>query len=332
MRDKKGTSAADRLPQFLKSPIFTSTGRTSQDLLFEKVHGLVGDASVEKFGLSDGDWSKLANEVNIIINSAASVRFDDPMKKALAINVLPTITCLKLARQAKDLAAYVHVSTTYAYSQLPVTEERVHPIVIHPDLLLKKANLLDDGTLDEQCKKLYFEGRPNSYLFTKSVAENYLLEHAQGLPVAIGRLSMITVTRYEPEPGFIDVLQAANVLAFVGAIGALRVFNYDPSIYVHGMAVDTAANSLLAIGYLTATKYRQSDMRVYNITQAYVEAQIVQKICTDVFHEYPSSTAFRTPADLSGRPSKLWYTYNRWISEWLFVFVIDKILICFGFN
>jgi thioester reductase-like protein len=34
---------------------------------------------VENLGLSNEDKEKLINEVNVIINSAASVNFDDPL-------------------------------------------------------------------------------------------------------------------------------------------------------------------------------------------------------------------------------------------------------------
>ena len=45
-----------------------------------------GDLIIEKLGLSDEDRIRIVNEVNVIINSAASVNFDDPLQDALQIN------------------------------------------------------------------------------------------------------------------------------------------------------------------------------------------------------------------------------------------------------
>ena len=41
---------------------------------------------IEKLGLSEEDRLTIENEVNVIINSAASVNFDDPLQDALQIN------------------------------------------------------------------------------------------------------------------------------------------------------------------------------------------------------------------------------------------------------
>lgn len=41
----------------------------------------------------------LQNEVNIIINCAASVNFDDPLKEALNINYFGTLRLLDLAHK-----------------------------------------------------------------------------------------------------------------------------------------------------------------------------------------------------------------------------------------
>jgi fatty acyl-CoA reductase len=41
---------------------------------------------VENLGLSAEDREKITSEVNVIINSAASVNFDDPLQDALQIN------------------------------------------------------------------------------------------------------------------------------------------------------------------------------------------------------------------------------------------------------
>ena len=41
---------------------------------------------MDKLGLSDEDRAKITENVQVILNSAASVRFDDPLIEALNIN------------------------------------------------------------------------------------------------------------------------------------------------------------------------------------------------------------------------------------------------------
>ena len=329
VRDKRGVSASDRVDELIKSPVFSGANRVPYALAKDKIRPIVGDASLERLGMSADDWKRLASEVNVIFNSAASVRFDDPIKKALAINCQPTVCCLQLARESRHLAAYVHVSTCYAYCHLPTTEEKVYPTAVTYEKLENISKMHDDEALDKLCREKFFEGRPNSYVFTKALAENYLVDHAQGVPTAIGRLSMVAGARREPEVGFIDVLQAGMFVGFTQAMGALRTFDFDPSVYLPLIHVDTAANSLLTIGWLTADKYRHQ-IRVYNCTECVVPNAAGLKVFEVVNKECPSLRAFRPTMTLDKKPSWLSYNYNRWISEWLFVFILEKILRLFG--
>lgn len=50
---------------------------------------------------------------NIILNSAASVNFDDPLKEALQINYFGCLRMLDLAKECKNLEVFTHVSTCY---------------------------------------------------------------------------------------------------------------------------------------------------------------------------------------------------------------------------
>jgi fatty acyl-CoA reductase len=55
----------------------------------------------------------VTNEVEVIINSAASVNFDDPLQEALQINYFGSLRMLELAKECKHLLVFTHVSTAY---------------------------------------------------------------------------------------------------------------------------------------------------------------------------------------------------------------------------
>lgn len=52
-------------------------------------------------------------QVDFIFHGAATVRFDEPIKTAVEINVRGTREMLHLARACTKLRAYVHISTAY---------------------------------------------------------------------------------------------------------------------------------------------------------------------------------------------------------------------------
>ena len=54
--------------------------RQNQPNLHEKVAAVAGDIFEPKLGLSDEDEEKLMSEVSVVFHSAATVRFDEPLK------------------------------------------------------------------------------------------------------------------------------------------------------------------------------------------------------------------------------------------------------------
>ena len=63
-------------------------------MMHEKVVGVAGDLIVEGLGISPSDREIITNEVNIIINNAASINFDDPLLDAIQINYMGSLRLL----------------------------------------------------------------------------------------------------------------------------------------------------------------------------------------------------------------------------------------------
>ena len=64
---------------------------------------MAGDLIIDKLGLSEEDRSELVNELDILINCAASVNFDDPLLDAIQINYFGCMRMLELAKECKKL-------------------------------------------------------------------------------------------------------------------------------------------------------------------------------------------------------------------------------------
>ena len=65
------------------------------------------------------------------------------------------------------------------------------------------------------------EGRPNSYTYTKSLAEYVLANEAKDLPLAIYRPSIVSGSAREPYPGWVDCIHGPT-----GIIVAVSRFNF----------------------------------------------------------------------------------------------------------
>ena len=92
-----------------------------------KIVPIQGDLLKEGLALSEKDAALVAETCNVIINSAASVSFDDPLQDALAINYFGSFRMLKLAQTCKNLDVFTQVSTAYVNcNRQGVIEEKIY--------------------------------------------------------------------------------------------------------------------------------------------------------------------------------------------------------------
>ena len=79
--------------------------------------------------MSDRDRSELKEEINVVFHSAASIKFDDELSKAVLMNVRGTKELMDLAKGMGNLESFVHVSTCYSHCHLrdEVIQEKIYP-------------------------------------------------------------------------------------------------------------------------------------------------------------------------------------------------------------
>lgn len=81
--------------------------KTNPEVL-KKVTAVAGDVQEVALGLSPEDRKTLTENVNMIYHAAASIRFDDPLKKAVFLNVRGTKFMLELAKQCTNLIVSIY--------------------------------------------------------------------------------------------------------------------------------------------------------------------------------------------------------------------------------
>ena len=99
-------------------PLFARRPELLQ-IIKERVVPVRGDLVLEGLGIDPKVRATLCNEVQVILNTAASINFDDPIRDALQINYFGARRILDLAHDCKNLIALHHVSTAYVNTYLP---------------------------------------------------------------------------------------------------------------------------------------------------------------------------------------------------------------------
>lgn len=81
------------------------------------------------------------------------------------------------------------MSTAYSNCHLPEVYEELYPAPIDPSRLIQLTEWLDDELLETLTPKLV-QPRPNTYTYTKALAEHILVADGARLPIAIVRPSI----------------------------------------------------------------------------------------------------------------------------------------------
>lgn len=108
VRAKKGKDIATRLEDIVNDAIFEKLKKSDKDEKFRhKIVPVEGDCSLPGLGITEFDRQKLIENCQIILHAAATVRFDEKLKLALAINVNGTREIMTLAKQLHTLVVSV---------------------------------------------------------------------------------------------------------------------------------------------------------------------------------------------------------------------------------
>ncbi|KAM7349768.1 putative fatty acyl-CoA reductase CG5065 [Cochliomyia hominivorax] len=255
IRSKKGRSANERLQEILNSSTF-ERARKEQPEAFSKVVPIAGDCQELELGISKEDFDKIKN-VTLIFHSAASVRFDDHLKSSILLNTRGTHELVKIATRLKKLKAFIHISTTYSNPDRIIVEEKIYPAYADWRSSIKLAEKYDTETLNVFFPK-YSSDQPNTYTFTKSLAEHIINDYRHQLPIMVFRPSIVVSSIEEPVPGWVDNFNGPLGMLVACGIGLLRTNHADPDVVSDVIPVDVTVRSLLIAAYKLATDQNEN--------------------------------------------------------------------------
>lgn len=144
-------------------------------------------------GISEQDRYEIIENVQIVLHSAADVKFDETLQQLLLVNLRGTREILKLAEQIKKLEAVLHISTAYSHCPRNHIEERFYEAPSDPDYMIKLAERLQDERSKETMEivtERIIAPWPNTYTYTKALTEELVRRYGEKIPVAIIRPSI----------------------------------------------------------------------------------------------------------------------------------------------
>ncbi len=275
-----GQTAQQRVTrEVLRSRAFdrlrASMGEGFARLCDEKIHVVRGDLTRERLGMDPADYDALTRRITLIVNSAATVTFDERLDLAVELNTLGPSRLLRLAVDCGDVP-FMHVSTSYVCGARTglIVEDFSAPERARETLPLygDSSDFDLDGLIQsmqaqtrelrhrfgadsEMCRRELIDGgmrraRSNgwndTYTFTKWLGEQRLVRDRGRVPLVIFRPAIIESSFAEPMPGWIDGLRMADPIIVAYGKGKLSEFPARADVPIDLIPVDFVANAMIA--------------------------------------------------------------------------------------
>ncbi|EHB12907.1 Fatty acyl-CoA reductase 1 [Heterocephalus glaber] len=280
VRQKAGLTPQERVEEVLSGKLFDRLRDENPDFR-EKIVAINSELTQPKLALSEEDKEVIIDSTNIIFHCAATVRFNENLRDAVQLNVIATRQLILLAQQMKNLEVMHVVSTAYAYCNRKHIDEIVYPPPVDPKKLIDSLEWMDDGLVNDITPKLIGD-RPNTYIYTKALAEYVVQQEGAKLNVAIIRPSIVGASWKEPFPA---------------GKGILRTMRASNNALADLVPVDVVVNTSLAAAWYSGVN-RPRNIMVYNCTTGSTNPfhwGEVEYHVISTFKRNPLEQAFRRP-------------------------------------
>jgi fatty acyl-CoA reductase len=286
-RGQKNQSAEARCMQgVFGSSLFdvlrSKHGNRFESFIKSKISVVEGELTAPLFGLKGDAFSQIASQLDLVINSAASVNFREAMDQALQINALSLNNIIALANQgSKNTTPVVQVSTCYvnglnkglmleevaasASGLIKKKENGLFDVATVITSIQKKIDALQvrfqnptgkgltsqdhakfkEALIQLGIKESRHYGWNDTYTFTKWLGEQLLLQGLDQKNLTILRPSIIESTISSPVAGWVEGIKVADALIYAYAKGRVNIFPGNDKGILDVIPVDLVANAVL---------------------------------------------------------------------------------------
>ncbi|XP_029719257.1 putative fatty acyl-CoA reductase CG8306 [Aedes albopictus] len=330
MRPKKGKQIEERLKELTDNAVFETLLQQSSPDIFRKLHAVAGDVGEENLGLSPENRASLAQTIDVVIHSAATLDFQATLRPTVQINLLGTRRVMQLCREMQHLKCMVHVSSAYVNSYLKEADEKLYPAHEEAEKIIDLVNSLGDDALEQLTDKL-LKDHPNTYTFTKHLAEHEVNKCAAIFPCGIVRPSMITGAWKEPVPGWTISKNGPQGFLMGAAKGVIRRLPVGTELIYDYIPVDTVVNQILVTAF-HIQRNGFKELSIYHCTSSTCNPfrwDSVKEQVNDYLHKYPLKSAVWYP-HLKFLPSLWLYKLSAIIVHFMPAYCLDFITKVFG--
>ena len=96
---------------------------------------------------------------------------------------------------------------------------------------------------------------PNTYAFSKAMAEEALLKYSTGIPTCVVRPSIVVSTWKEPITGWTNNLYGATGVVVGSGIGLLRTLHCEPNNVAEIIPADLVINNIVVAAWDIAKQW-----------------------------------------------------------------------------
>ncbi|KAH9673905.1 Fatty acyl-CoA reductase 2 [Citrus sinensis] len=305
-------------------------GECYQDFMLNILVPVVGNISEINLGLEGNLATVIANEVDVIINSAASITFHERYDIAIDINTRGPSHVMNFTKKCKKVKVFVHMSTAFANGkrqgrtmekpfymgdtiarELNFNNSKTEPkLDVEKEIGLamkSKKALENDEDARKKMKELGLErarkyGWHDTYSFTKAMGEMMIDTMKENISVVIIRPTLIQSTYKEPFPGWIEGNRLWDLMILYYGRGQLNELVGDPNGLLDAVPVDMVVNATLAaIAKHGQVVIQKPEVKVYQIASS-VTNPLVTKYLMSLLHEHFDSSPF---LDSKGSPIRV---------------------------
>ncbi|KAE8719516.1 Fatty acyl-CoA reductase 1 [Hibiscus syriacus] len=298
MRASDDKSAIQRLyDEVISTELFRvlheTWGSKFDRFISSKVIAIAGDISFENLGVKDFILrEEIQNEIEIIVNVAATTSFSERYDVALDINTFGTFNVLNFGKKCDKLKLFIHVSTAYVCgeqagmisekpfymgetlrqtSNLDIFDEKR---IMEEKLDQLRQQCSPNETITRAMKELGFtraksNGWPNTYVFTKAMGEMLLGKFKGDVPLVVIRPSMISSTYKQPFPGWIEGIRTFDSIVVRYGQGTISCFLGNPSSPLDLVPVDMVVNAMLVAMEVHFADNQTSSETIYHVSSSF---------------------------------------------------------------